>query len=176
MRNVMMIVISVGVLILILINVKILAKETLLEEGDVVYLELAPVDPRSLMQGDYMALRFHAGNQIRSTLRKQQTSEKGHRSLKSQDGTITVKLDERSVGTFARLTHQQPLAKDEHLIKFRIRDGRVKFATNAYFFQEGTAKDYQQAKYGEFRVTPDGDLLLKSLRDKDLNRMGPKRG
>lgn len=174
MRNVM-IVIFAGLLILILINAKILEKETLLEEGDVVYLKLAPVDPRSLMQGDYMALRFHAGNRIRSAIRKKQPSDKGHRSLESQDGTVTVKLDKKSIGTFARLTNQQPLTKNEHLIKFRIRNGRVKFATNAYFFQEGTAKDYEQARYGEFRVAPDGDLLLKSLRDKDLKLMGPSK-
>jgi uncharacterized membrane-anchored protein len=44
----------------------------------------------------------------------------------------------------------------------------VKFATNAYFFQEGTAARYEPARYGEFRVAPDGDLLLTGLRGKDL--------
>ncbi|MFX7329222.1 GDYXXLXY domain-containing protein, partial [Acinetobacter baumannii] len=33
-------------------------KEMLLKEGQLVLLPLAPVDPRSLMQGDYMALRY----------------------------------------------------------------------------------------------------------------------
>ncbi|MCP3663465.1 MAG: GDYXXLXY domain-containing protein, partial [Gammaproteobacteria bacterium] len=89
------------------------------------------------------------------------------------DGTITVKLDEKSIGKFIQLTNMQPLGKDERLIKFRIRDGRVIFATNAYFFQEGTAQYYAGARYGEFRVSPSGDLLLKSLRDKDLKPMGP---
>ncbi|MCP3662916.1 MAG: GDYXXLXY domain-containing protein, partial [Gammaproteobacteria bacterium] len=51
MRSVTMIVIISGLLFLFLINAKIVEKETLLKEGEVVYLELAPVDPRSLMQG-----------------------------------------------------------------------------------------------------------------------------
>ena len=33
-------------------------KETTILKGKLVYLELAPVDPRSLMQGDYMALYY----------------------------------------------------------------------------------------------------------------------
>ena len=40
--------------------------------------------------------------------------------------------------------------------------------TNAYFFEEGTAKRYEAAQYGELRVAPDGELLLTGLRGKDL--------
>jgi uncharacterized membrane-anchored protein len=32
------------------------AKETILAEGELLLFELAPVDPRSLIQGDYMVL------------------------------------------------------------------------------------------------------------------------
>ena len=31
-------------------------------EGSVILLQTAPIDPRSLMQGDYMALRFQEGD------------------------------------------------------------------------------------------------------------------
>lgn len=55
-------------------------------------------------------------------------------------------------------------------------DGRVKFATNAFFFQEGHAKYYAGARYGEFRVAPSGELLLTHLRDEKLERLGPPRG
>ena len=44
----------------------------------------------------------------------------------------------------------------------------MKFATNAFFFQEGTAKRYEAARYGEFRVASDGELLLTGLRGKEL--------
>ncbi|MDE8355606.1 GDYXXLXY domain-containing protein, partial [Klebsiella pneumoniae] len=45
------------VLALAVVNLAIVSCERLLAEGEVVLLELAPVDPRSLMQGDYMSLR-----------------------------------------------------------------------------------------------------------------------
>ena len=39
-------------------NWSIYQKEQTLRDGQLVLFELAPVDPRSLMQGDYMNLRY----------------------------------------------------------------------------------------------------------------------
>ena len=44
--------------LLAMINWDIVKREAWLAEGEVVRLELAPVDPRSLMQGDYMTLNY----------------------------------------------------------------------------------------------------------------------
>jgi hypothetical protein len=45
-------------LVVVSVNAYIFAKERIKTEGERVYLELAPVDTRSLMQGDYgVALR-----------------------------------------------------------------------------------------------------------------------
>jgi uncharacterized membrane-anchored protein len=91
------------------------------------------------------------------------------------DGRIIVKVDERGVGTFVRRDGGEPLAQNEVALRYRIRDGRVKFATNAYFFQEGHARLYERARYGEFRVAPSGELLLARMRDAKLERLGPTR-
>ena len=56
-------------LVLAVANGSIWQREQLLGSGRVVILELAPVDPRSLMQGDYMALTFAAGREV-TRLRK----------------------------------------------------------------------------------------------------------
>ncbi len=172
MRSAAIIAAVSGLLALGLVNASIIQKEILLKEGQVVYLELAPVDPRSLMQGDYMALRFHVGNDIRRELRKRQERRgRSESRLESQDGTIVVVLNEDSVGRFTRFADQRLLGENERLMKFRVRNGRVKFATDAFFFQEGTADIYAQARYGEFRVAADGELLLTKLRDKHLARI-----
>jgi hypothetical protein len=68
------------------------------------------------------------------------------------------------VASFVRLDDGTPLAADELRVRYRIRDGRPKFATNAFFFQEGDAELYDAARYGEFRVDDDGELLLTGLR------------
>lgn len=154
-----------AVLLLVAINFNIHQREQLLENGRVVLLELAPVDPRSLMQGDYMALRFQVANQAFS----------GKNLKELDDGYLVATLDERGVASFTRFADGTPLAEDEVLLRYRIRNGRSKFATNAYFFQEGTAKEYQSAKYGEFRVAPDGESILTHLRDEGLVVLGEAR-
>lgn len=174
MRSAYIIALIAGLIALGLVNIAIVKKENLLKEGEVIYLALAPVDPRSLMQGDYMALRFKLGNDIRAQLHIQQTDLGITGSpFESGDGTIVVTLDQDSVGHFARLGDQQRLSENERLMKYRVRNGRVKFATNAFFFQEGTAQTYAQARYGEFRVALDGELLLTGMRDESLQALGP---
>ena len=44
------------ILLLGYFNWSVYQKEQTLKEGQLVLLQLAPVDPRSLMQGDYMGL------------------------------------------------------------------------------------------------------------------------
>ena len=79
-----------GVLILCAVNYTIAQREKLLQEGRVVLLELAPVDPRSLMQGDYMALRFQIAN---VALNRAQNSA-------SEDGYLLTSLDDHGVAQF----------------------------------------------------------------------------
>jgi len=157
------------VIMLALINYSIVAKERHLESGKVVYLELAPIDPRSLMQGDYMALRFKIANDARPVMDRSGVDRGGSTgTLTAADGRIVARVDAASVAIFRRLDDGTPLAPDEILLRYRVRNGEIKFATNAYFFQEGTASQYEDARYGEFRVSPDGEPLLTGLRGKEL--------
>jgi uncharacterized membrane-anchored protein len=161
-----LIVVLNAVLVLAAVNYGIFGRERLLTEGRVVLLELAPVDPRSLMQGDYMALRFKAANEAFGA----------GKVRKSYDGRIVLLMDERGVARFARFEDGMPLAPNEVLMRYRIRGGQPKFATNAFFFQEGHARHYQRARYGEFRVAPDGESILTALRSEDLKVLGPPGG
>lgn len=60
--------------VLAVVNTDIYRKEALLADGRTVILELAPVDPRSLMQGDYMALDFQATADVRQILSQAEES------------------------------------------------------------------------------------------------------
>jgi uncharacterized membrane-anchored protein len=161
--------------ILAVVDFSIAGKERQLESGRIVYLELAPVDPRSLMQGDYMALRFRIANDARPAMQRSDSPRGGgafgRRDLAVADGRMVAALDERSIASFRRLDDRTALAVDEILLRYRVREGDVKFATNAFFFEEGKGKRYEAARYGEFRVAPDGELLLTGLRGKDLERL-----
>ena len=163
-----LIVVAALVLILVLVNWQIWSKERHLAEGEVVFLELAPVDPRSLMQGDYMALRFALANRVWSARYASAGSERD-----AADGYVIVRLDAQRVGHFERLgSPAATLAEDEMLLRYRLRNGQVQFATDAFFFQEGHAGRYEPARYGQFRVDERGEPLLVALHDAELELLG----
>ncbi|MHB8707992.1 MAG: GDYXXLXY domain-containing protein [Desulfuromonadales bacterium] len=152
-------------IVLVLVNVSIWQREALITSGRTVLLELAPVDPRSLMQGDYMALRFKVANDAFP-----QGQIKG-----LKDGRVVLAVDSRDVGTFRRFD-DGGAAADEALLRYRIRNSQPKFATNAFFFQERQGEFYREARYGEFRVSPDGEAILVALRGAELQTLGPQPG
>lgn len=136
------------VLVLATVNWSIIGKERIRTGGEVILLELAPVDPRSLMQGDYMALRFRLADAIDA----------------KRSGRAPLILDGNGV---ARL-HPDPEAATLH-IRYRIQNRGVWLGTNAYFFEEGTAERFTDARFGEFRLDRDtGEAVLTGLRDENF--------
>ncbi len=150
-------------LILAVVNVVIWQNERLIKQGETVLLELVPVDPRSLMQGDYMALRFAMADAIRQQL-------KGNNERFT--GQVIVQLDADKRASLVGLDTGATLEQGQLRLQFRLRNNQIKFATNAFFFQEGTGSVYQQAKYGLFRVNAEGQLLLTHLVDAELQTLG----
>lgn len=172
MRNTIAVI--AGIIVLLLVNWSISGKEQHLKEGKIVYLQLAPVDPRSLMQGDYMSLRFVMAIDIYNMLPKKSGTHNWRRNnVKATDGQVVVSLDKQSIAKFSRLEDGKLLAGNEMLLRYRIRKGSIKFATNAFFFQEGHASVYQHARYGQFRVDEKGELLLTSMHDDKLKKLEP---
>ncbi|HEX7554150.1 MAG TPA: GDYXXLXY domain-containing protein, partial [Geothrix sp.] len=90
MRNLILLV--TAAVVLVMVNYSIWQREQLISSGRTVLLELAPVDPRSLMQGDYMALRFKVASEAFPLVKVE-----GMR-----DGRLVLALDDRNVGTFLR--------------------------------------------------------------------------
>lgn len=163
------VIVATMLLILAVVNGAIWQKERHLVEGRIVYLELAPVDPRSLMQGDYMALNFELSNEIQRALQSRHADD----IPKARDGHAIVRLDEQHIGHFQRLADGEgTLGSDERSLQYRLRNGQVRFATDAFFFQEGHAGRYVTARYGQFRVNTKGEPLLVALYDGELNPLG----
>lgn len=149
--------------------VGIVGKERLIARGDVIYLRLAPVDPRSLMQGDYMALNFAIANDVRVAHGTEETSL-------AREELIVIRRDDREEGHFVRLYKGEPLDAGEQLLRVQNVPSRwggngVQVSTDAWFFQEGRAERYAKARFGEFRVDASGQALLVGMRDEGLGAM-----
>lgn len=166
-------------LALVVVNHGVVKRERILAEGRPLLLALAPVDPRALMQGDYMALRYAAQDGISKALRPA-TAENSARALLQMnafsspcgpdgchDGYAVFAVDADGVGRFLRVQPgPRPVAAGEVAVRFRERRwNEIRIAGNAWFFPEGQGERYAPARYGELRVDADGTALLVALRD-----------
>jgi uncharacterized membrane-anchored protein len=142
------------VVVLFFFNRSIIQKEDLLANGKLILLELAPVDPRSLMQGDYMALRYKVSSGI-------------DRDSIAKRGYFVIKPDSIGVGQRVRIqTGTTPVKDDELLVNYTMAKWRfVNVGANSYFFEEGQAEKYSKAKYGGLKIDNKGNTLLIGLYD-----------
>ena len=158
-------------LVLVVMTRNIIKYENHLATGDTVLLALAPVDPRGFMQGDYMTLSYALERDVFAALNKDPGSYPTN-----EEGYVIVALDQHNVGQLVRLAANQSknLASNEIAIYYRIRNGTMQLATNAFFFQEGHGEAFEAAEYGLFRVNDKGEPLLTNLVDDDFKVISPK--
>ena len=150
--------VTVLLLVLTVVNGMVVQKERMLRSGRTMLLRLVPLDPRSLMQGDYMVLRYRLANYVPG----------GRLASK---GRLVVRLDAHDVATFVRVHQDEPLKDGEHLLVYR-KGKRVRLGAEAFFFQEGHASRYSGARYGELKVAPSGDSVLVGLRNEKWQSLG----
>ena len=145
------------ILLLVYFNYSIVKKEALLKEGQLVLLELAPVDPRSLMQGDYMRLRYTISRNI------------GNDDIPKR-GYCIVKIDSNNIASKVRFQKDlSPLKEGEFPIEYTSQNSwNINIGAESFFFQEGDAEKYEKAKYGAIKTDANGNSLLVGLYDKKL--------
>lgn len=149
-----------GVLALGLANVDVWRKESVIAEGQRILVPLVPVDPRSLMQGDYMQLRFAIPQPILNVL-----NESPAYSMMKRAEAV-ARLDTRGEAELLRLASPDlKLEAGEILLPLKQLKGQWVLVTDAYFFPEGEGARFEQARFGEFRALANGRALLVGLTD-----------
>ena len=196
MRKSTIVLLLTGIFSLIYVNGIAWRYATIRSQGNLVYLKLAPIDPISLVQGQYMRLRF--------ALEREDAELRGaDQDLFAQDpnaGVLAVlELDNNRVGTVTRLIPENPAdsiireLEDEYgptgyalfavevdsdlkrdVAKNRDEQSRkvsIKLRQNSFLFEENTPERYNNARYGIFRVTSRGAYVLVDLSGEDFQPM-----
>ncbi|WP_139462193.1 GDYXXLXY domain-containing protein [Aeromonas veronii] len=153
-----------GLAILAGINATVWRYEHAMSSGEVVLLRLAPVDPRSLMQGDYMRLNYEIAREL--------TSRDARTTQNKGSDTLVIRLDAHQVATLVVDGKPDRLASDERLLQVHQSERQWQIGPDAYFFEEGSGEQYEAARYGEFRLQADGKTLLVGLRDEAYQPIG----
>ena len=154
-----------GLAIAGLFGSQIKALEDIKQNGETVLLELRPADPRALMMGDFMALRY-AEERIPDVSADKELSPSGQ---------FVLTLDKNKVGSFARIAKDEPLAANEVKLNYIKQRRGVTFGAPRYYFQNGTAESYEAGEYGIFKVAPSGRAILVGLADENFKRIEPPR-
>ena len=185
----------VGVFVIALlgaVNYKVQQFEDVLATGKPIVLKIAPVDPRSLMQGDYMVLNYAILSEFQQSqflpepesnesLETSESIDAGEAnetigidesSPSEKKAYILVHLDKNHVATFCEEQSEIPTdfkhCTPNVYLPIRYKGGWLpKLPSQDYFFAEGKGEYYAQAEYAEYRFK-DGILLLARLLDKDL--------
>lgn len=121
-----------------------------------VYLETAPADPRALLMGDYMRLSYAFEN-----------------AAQQQDAKLCAvqQTRERKDGELQEITSAGVLtlnAGGEECVTIRYEHGRYR-VPHQFFFQEGTGKKYENARYAAVRRIGKDTLSVVGLADENFN-------
>ena len=129
-------------------------REVALTEGREITLQTAPVDPRSLFQGDYAILDYEIA-EVPARLAEQPAG-----------ATVYVVLAEcGEVWCATRHTSSEPDSTDVYIRGVISVDGRLDFGIGTYFVPEGTGHIIERAQDVKVVVTLDdrGQAVIKNV-------------
>jgi uncharacterized membrane-anchored protein len=154
--------ISITTLLVILVgfNFSIFQKEQVKKSTDEVILKLRPVDPRSIIQGDYMTLAYEIEEQ----------SEKVNKDVK-KPGFLIIEKGENNIANFVGFYKDQTLTENQKLIKYYSNWRGARIHPHSFMFQEGKAINFEAAKYALFKYNGDREYLLDSLLNEKLEKI-----
>lgn len=147
----------------LLTGYQVYSSESILSKGATIKLELVPVDPRSLLQGDYVRIGytistlegedFSSGEKIRVVLRKQ------------SDNVYDYAGYYETAGKWNKPYTAEPT--DVIINGKTVGGSQVEYGIESYFVPEGTGLVVERnAKFATIKVGANGDALLESLSPK----------
>ena len=82
------------------------------------------------------------------------------------------RFHENNIGSFIKYYEGGDVDKDEILIAYKKKNFRTTLGAESFFFHEGDASLYKNARYGELKVDAKGNSILVGLRDSELRPLG----
>jgi len=142
------------------VNWTILRQDRRLAEGPLVYLPLAPLDPRTPFVGDYMRLRY--GPEVLPDAGDAPANDR-----------LVLGVDADGVARFRRWSGGAALSAGEFALRIR-RDpaGPLLPGLDRFFLQEGDGPALAAARFAAIRPQADGSAALLGLADSERRPLG----
>ncbi|MGQ8974335.1 GDYXXLXY domain-containing protein [Acinetobacter schindleri] len=162
----------------------ILKHEQHLANSQSIFVELAPVDPRSILQGDYMVLNYELHFEGDAEADRGEGEDSRNKKIAALEKRIQ---DQTHLLSYVQLDDQHRVIQtslDKSLLKIAPetstplilknpsnRLANLYPAANSFLFAEGLEPCYRNAKYAEIKVKDNGQALLANLVDQNLRAL-----
>lgn len=133
--------------------------EQRLSQGQTMYAKLAPVDPRSLVQGDYMQLGYELSGVDADKIATE--NDRWRQAWVQIDGDRRIVSADWQAST----VHRTPL-------KLKYNGWQWHPAADSFLFAEGLGDCYAGAVFAKLSVAQDGQAMLVDVVDENLQELG----
>ena len=157
-----------------------------LKHSQNIYVRLQPVDPRSILQGDYMQLNYQLYFAPQNSTLENTNQQSSNQADDIFSGYYFDQIiqNKSSIVTYVELDSQrrvihtsfEPL-KNVQVQRLILQNPNNRYtmlypASKSFLFAEGLAECYQQAEYAEFKVDEQGNAILTALKGNQLQDLG----
>jgi len=141
----------------------VLSNELKLRSADEIIVRLAPLDPRSLIQGDYVILAYSFERDARKELRVNASE-----SLRFPNNTVHVLLtpqDGEYIFKDISVKKIEEIPLGDIVLKGKVaRYSRINFGIENFFVEENTGREVERnARFAKLKVTSSGEAFVVDL-------------
>ena len=142
---------------------RVATKEHTIKSAQEIIVKLAPLDPRSLLQGDYVLLRYEITN-----LTEAAPKVPSGFLPKRIKVVLTQKNNVYTYKTHLAWTQDYTLEPGDIIMNGKIKGGNsVVFGIENYFIEEGTGREVERnSKYAKLKIASNGDAYITELLEK----------
>ncbi|MEQ1065663.1 GDYXXLXY domain-containing protein [Acinetobacter sp. XH1741] len=146
-----------------------------LHQSKSIFIKLKPVDPRSILQGDYMALAYELNLQSLKALSGSESEALDLVIFNHASVPVKVILDSKNRVVRTILDTHNSFAGQSLILKNPENRLQALYpASQSFLFAEGLAHCYEKARYAEFKVNAKGEATLFELRGEELQPLNCK--
>lgn len=139
-------------------------KEQLLQNGEIVALELAPIDPRSMLQGDYVQLNYEIQTNYRDHYYETTSAlPDGKVDVLLEKSAETIDYNGNTIPVYTALNFAQAGTEGGLSMKGKARGGTLTLGIEHFFIPENSGAEWEEKTHAIVRVAENGDAILETL-------------
>ncbi|OKL36053.1 GDYXXLXY domain-containing protein [Domibacillus mangrovi] len=140
-------------------------KEQLLQNGELVALELAPIDPRSMLQGDYVQLNYEIQTNYRDHYYETtSTLPDGKVAVLLEKSSETIDYNGKTIPVYTASSFAQAGTEEGFSMIGKARAGTLTLGIEHFFIPENSGPKWEEKTHAIVRVAENGDAILETLK------------